>query len=45
MRCGVVCAIIKPSTDIARNCVSEVSPNKSSTIVSFGAYTLALRQL
>ena len=37
MRAGVVCAIMQPSTTMARNCVSEISPNKSSAIVGFAA--------
>jgi predicted PurR-regulated permease PerM len=37
MRLCAVCAIMQPSTSIARNCVSEISPNKSSAIVSFAA--------
>ena len=37
MRRGVVCAIMQPSTSMARNCVSETSPNKSSAIISFAA--------
>ena len=37
MRAGVVCAIMQPSTTMARNCVSEIIPNKSSAIVGFAA--------
>lgn len=42
MRPGVVCAIMQPSTSMARNRVSEISQNKSTAIVSFAAVIIII---